>query len=80
LVERPRLEGQQITDRKIIMNDVKSARAAKREASSASLWKWGAGAAAAGRRARRHRLLNRSRAKRAERDNPPLGSFVTVTA
>jgi pimeloyl-ACP methyl ester carboxylesterase len=60
------------------MNDVKSARAAKREASSAKLWKWGAGAAAAGAVLGGAALLNRSRAKQAERDNPPIGSFVTV--
>ena len=60
------------------MNDVKTARAAKREASSASLWKWGAGAAAAGAVLGGTALLNSSRAKRAERDNPPLGSFITV--
>jgi pimeloyl-ACP methyl ester carboxylesterase len=60
------------------MNDVKSARAAKREGSSAQLWKWGAGAAAAGAVLGGTALLNRSRAKKAERKNPPLGSFVTV--
>jgi pimeloyl-ACP methyl ester carboxylesterase len=60
------------------MNDLKSARAAKREGSSAKLWKWGAGAAAAGAVLGGTALLNRSRAKRAERDNPPLGSFITV--
>jgi pimeloyl-ACP methyl ester carboxylesterase len=62
----------------MIMNAVKPARAAKREASSASLWKWGAGAAAAGAVLGGTALLNRSRAKRAERENPPLGSFITV--
>jgi pimeloyl-ACP methyl ester carboxylesterase len=62
----------------MIMNEVKSARADKREASSAKLWKWGAGAAAAGVVLGGTALLNRSRARRAERDNPPLGSFITV--
>jgi pimeloyl-ACP methyl ester carboxylesterase len=60
------------------MNDVKSARAANSQGSSAKLWKWGAGAAAAGAVLGGTALLNRSRARRAERENPPLGSFITV--
>jgi pimeloyl-ACP methyl ester carboxylesterase len=60
------------------MNHVQSARAAKREASSTSLWKWGAGAAAASAVLGGTALLNHSRAKRAERENPALGSFLTV--
>ena len=42
------------------------------------LWKWGAGAAAAGTALAATALLNRRRARRAEQDNPPAGSFVTV--
>ena len=60
------------------MNDVQSARADKRNGSSASLWAWGAGSAAAGAALGGVALLNRSRATRSERANPPLGSFITV--
>lgn len=60
------------------MTNVQSAKAGKRENASASLWKWGAGAVAAGAVLGGTALLNRSRAKQAEHDNPPLGRFVTV--
>ena len=46
--------------------------------SSNSLWKWGAGAAAVGAAFAGAAVLNRRRAKAAERHNPPIGSFVTV--
>jgi pimeloyl-ACP methyl ester carboxylesterase len=54
--------------------------ASKNRAASASpsLWKWGAGAAALGAAGIGAALFNRERAKRAERDNPPLGEFLTV--
>ena len=48
------------------------------QASSAPLWKWGAGVAAAGAVLGGTAILNASRAKRAERENPPLGRFLTV--
>ena len=61
------------------MTDAKAAKAAaKRDSSSSSLWKWGAGAAAAGAVLGGTALLNRSRAKQAERDNPPIGRFIEV--
>lgn len=44
----------------------------------ARLWQWGAGAAAAGAALAGAALLNRNRAKQAERDNPPLGDFIDV--
>lgn len=59
------------------MNKVQSARAAKAKDASSPLWKWGAGAAA-GAVLGGTALLNRGRAKRAERDNPPLGRFLTI--
>lgn len=46
--------------------------------SSNSFWKWGAGAAALGTACAGAALLNHKRAKAAEHDNPPIGSFVTV--
>lgn len=46
--------------------------------SSNSLWKWGAGAAALGTACAGAAVLNHRRAKAAERNNPPIGSFVTV--
>jgi pimeloyl-ACP methyl ester carboxylesterase len=45
--------------------------------SKKSLWKWG-GVAAAGAAMAGAALFNHQRAKRAERDNPPLGRFITV--
>jgi pimeloyl-ACP methyl ester carboxylesterase len=60
------------------MTQVQKARAASPRNTSSPLWKWGAGAAAAGAVLGGTALLNRSRAKRAERENPPLGSFITV--
>jgi pimeloyl-ACP methyl ester carboxylesterase len=59
------------------MTKTKAPSRAKSASSDTRLWKWGA-AAAAGTALAGTALLNRSRAKRAERDNPPLGDFVTV--
>jgi pimeloyl-ACP methyl ester carboxylesterase len=59
------------------MNDVQSSKAKARPASGRALWKWGA-AAATGAALAGTALFNRSRAKRAERENPPLGRIVTV--
>jgi pimeloyl-ACP methyl ester carboxylesterase len=50
----------------------------KGKASDRRLWKWGAGAVAAGAAMGGAALFNRSKAKQAERDNPPLGEFITV--
>lgn len=64
------------------MNDAQTSAAqhTRREESGTSgpLWKWGVGAAAAGAVLGGAAVLNRSRAKRAERENPPLGRFLTV--
>lgn len=46
--------------------------------SDGRLWKWGAGAAAVGTALVGAALFNSAKAKRAERDNPPLGTFLTV--
>jgi pimeloyl-ACP methyl ester carboxylesterase len=59
------------------MTKTKTPSRAKSASSDTRLWKWGA-AAAAGTALAGTALLNRSRAKRAEHDNPPLGEFVTV--
>jgi len=59
------------------MTKTKTPSRAKSTSADTRLWKWGA-AAAAGTALAGTALLNRSRAKRAERDNPPLGEFVTV--
>ena len=50
----------------------------KKEATDRRLWKWGAGAAAAGAALGGAALFNWSKAKQAERENPPLGQFLTV--
>lgn len=50
----------------------------KKGAADRRLWKWGVGAAAAGAALGGAALFNRSKAKQAERDNPPLGDFLTV--
>jgi pimeloyl-ACP methyl ester carboxylesterase len=59
------------------MSKTKSSSRANATSADSRLWKWGT-AAAAGTALAGTALLNRSRAKRAERDNPPLGEFVTV--
>jgi pimeloyl-ACP methyl ester carboxylesterase len=46
-------------------------------ATDGRLWKWGAGLAAAGALAG-SALYNRSRTRKAERANPPLGKFLTI--
>ncbi|HYW15558.1 MAG TPA: alpha/beta hydrolase [Allosphingosinicella sp.] len=51
-------------------------RGAKSSGGSASLWKWGAGAAGAA--AVGAAAFNAVRARRAEESNPPLGSFIQV--
>ncbi|HEX8257553.1 MAG TPA: alpha/beta hydrolase [Allosphingosinicella sp.] len=51
-------------------------RASDAGASDRRLWTWGAGAAGAALAATA--VVNHRRARRAERDNPPLGQFVTV--
>ena len=61
------------------MNDVQSSNALelrrdKKTGSSGGAWKWAAAAAVLGGAA----LFNRSRAKRAERENPPQGKFLTI--
>lgn len=43
------------------------------------LWSWAAGAAAAGAALGGAALFNRGKAKQAERENPPLGEFMTVS-
>ena len=48
------------------------------KASSGPLPKWGIGAAAAGAVLGGTAIFNQTRAKRAERDNPPLGRFIEV--
>ncbi len=65
------------------MNEAKAPSKAKQRASrsnngAAPLWKWGAAGAAAGAVLGGTALFNRSRAKRAERNNPPLGSFLSI--
>lgn len=55
-----------------------STKAAARRSPDARLWKWGAGAAAVGAALGGAALVNRANARQAERDNPPLGKFVTV--
>ena len=59
------------------MSDTKLSTRAKNTSADSRLWKWGA-VAAAGTALAGTALLNRSRAKSAERDNPPSGKFVTV--
>ncbi len=49
-----------------------------RKAADTRLWKWGAGAAAAGAALAGAAFVNRSKAKQAERDNPPLGEFAEI--
>lgn len=46
--------------------------------SSHPLWKWGAGALALGTACAGAAMFNHRRARSAERDNPPIGFFVTV--
>jgi pimeloyl-ACP methyl ester carboxylesterase len=55
-----------------------AARPKKNRETDARLWKWGAGAAAAGATLAGAALLNRSKAKQAERDNPPVGKFIDI--
>jgi pimeloyl-ACP methyl ester carboxylesterase len=50
----------------------------KSQKADTRLWKWGAGAAVAGAALAGTALLNRSKAKQAEQDNPPLGDFIEV--
>jgi pimeloyl-ACP methyl ester carboxylesterase len=59
------------------MSNTTSSSRAKKASTDPRLWKWGA-AAAAGTALAGTALLNLSRARGAERDNPPLGKFVTV--
>ncbi len=66
-----------------IMNEAKAPSKAKQRATTsnkgaAPLWKWGTAGAAAGAALAATALFNRSRAKRAERNNPPLGAFLSV--
>ncbi len=66
-----------------IMNAAKAPSKAKQRASkpnkgAAPLWKWGAAGAAAGAALAGTALFNRSRTRRAERNNPPLGTFLSV--
>jgi pimeloyl-ACP methyl ester carboxylesterase len=65
------------------MTDSKSstdnrARSKKSNKTAPSRWAWTAGAAAGGAALAGAALFNWSKAKQAERDNPPLGEFVTV--
>jgi pimeloyl-ACP methyl ester carboxylesterase len=59
------------------MKSQQIARAHKKSSSTdGSLWKWGAGAAVAGAAAAA--VYNSRKARRAERENPPLGKFIDV--
>jgi pimeloyl-ACP methyl ester carboxylesterase len=67
-----------LTERNDMVENTKRANSGKTASSDGRLWKWGAGAAAAGAAIGGLALVNRAQAKRAERDNPPLGKFLTV--
>ena len=59
------------------MSESKTKAAASR-GGDRQLWKWSAGAAVVGAALGGAALVNRANAARAERDNPPLGKFMTV--
>ena len=65
-----------MTDAKTSAND--GARSKKSKNTASSRWAWTAGAAAGGAVMAGAALFNWSKAKQAERDNPPLGKFLTV--
>jgi pimeloyl-ACP methyl ester carboxylesterase len=60
------------------MNDTKSSQKAAQPSADTRLWKWSIGGAAVTAALAGAALLNQRRARKAERDNPPIGNFIEV--